>query len=207
MNRYLAILTFLMIMAASFGQLPAADSIREGGNGFIPRKFDYHVSAGSMFTTSSGFGSGLTSYISPSVSYGINSKLRIGGGFSVINTTFFNAKSWYAPESVPGYSGNMSSVVLFVNGQYMVNDRLTISGSAYKQVPLYSDPLPYNPYYPMSGQDAQGIDLNVAYKIGRNSSIHLGFGYSKGMNPYFSDPFNASPFSSGSLFPGSSFNR
>lgn len=199
-------LVFAMVSAiAATAQDFTVDTARSLHAGFQPRKFDFNLSAGSMFSTTSGYGSGLSTYVTPSVSYALNRKLRIGGGISMITTNYFNAKPWYSSESTPGFSGNLSSAVVFVNGQYLLSDRLSITGSAFKEIPLYNDPLPYNPYYPVSGQGAQGINLNVEYRIGKNATIQAGFGYSKGVNPWCADPFRSDPFSNTSMFPGSPY--
>ena len=195
MKRFSAFTVFFCLVIPVFSQVMRTDTMF--GNGqhlFQPKKFNYNLTLGSEFSSFSGFGSALNTYVAPRVSYNVNKRLSIGGGISVIQTNYFNVKSYSRDGQPFSTSGNFTSGMIFVNGQYLVNDRLTISGSAYKQFPISKDPLPYNPFNPVSSRGAQGIDLNVGYRIGNNMYIQAGFRYSDGQNPYYADPFNRSPF-------------
>ena len=199
MKAFKFILFFLICPAVVLGQQMITDSSHSGTFGFIPKKVDYHLSIGTQFSTSSGYGSGLSSFITPSINYTINKRLRIGGGISIVNTTLFNFKPYYPVENSPAYNENFNTATVFVNGQYLLSDRLTIYGCAFKQFLLSGNPLPYSLYNPFSRDGAQGIQMNVDYRIGKNFHIQAGFGYSKGTNIY-SDPFgnfiSPSPFGS-----------
>ncbi|MCK9204547.1 MAG: hypothetical protein M0P58_08980 [Bacteroidales bacterium] len=192
------------ILQASFSQVSLSDSIKNGSfTGFCPHAFDYSLSIGSQFTFMQGYGSGLTSYVNPHFSYSFNDRLRIGGGISISNTQYFDAKPISLNgESIPGTNGNFTSATIFVNGQYLANKRLTIYGSAFKQFPITRDPLPYNPFTPFSCKSAQGIDINMDYRIGENFHIQAGFRYSEGIQggyntPYQTNPFYTNPFNTG----------
>ncbi len=198
MKRNLLSAIFVCVTIFSMAQEARFDSAKAiNSNGFRPGKWDYSLSVGSQFTSTSGYGSGLSSYVSPSVSYNVSKRFRLGGGITYINTNLFDVRSWYASEKTPGISGNFSTGIVYVNGTYLAGDRLTISGSAFKAFPISDTPLPYNPYNPISGNGAHGMNLNVDYKIGENFHIQAGFGYSSGVNPYYGNSFYQQPFQQG----------
>lgn len=171
------------------------DSLFSNGERFFqPKKFDYNLTMGSEFTSVSGYGSGLNTYVTPHVSYNLNRRLRIGGGISIMQTNYFKTRSYFQHEQGATASGNFSTAMIFIDGQYIVNNRLTISGSAYKQLPVSRDPLPYNPFNPVSARGSQGINLNVGYKVGEHIYIEAGFRYSDGLNPGYNDPFNRNSY-------------
>jgi hypothetical protein len=188
-----------------FSQVMMKDSVFGGDQRVQPRKVNYSVTLGSQFTAASGYGSALTTYITPRVSYNLSSRLRIGGGMSVIQTNYFKARSYFHNEQASFNNGNFTSAMIFIDGQYMVNNRLTLYGSAYKQFPVSKDPLPYNPFNPVSSRGAQGVNFDVVYKIGDHIYIQGGFRYSDGINPYYADPFNRNPFSNDSYGPQPGF--
>ena len=196
MKQLSTFLFLLFLMVPAFSQVSTHDSAMAGLGGSLlqPKKIDYHVALGSQFTSVSGFGSALNTYITPRISYNVNKRLSIGGGISIIQTNYFRAQSFYQNEQTSYSNGNYTSAMLFVDGQYFVNKRLTIYGSAYKQIPITQDPLPYNPFNPVSSKGAQGINFNVGYRVGEHLYIQAGFRYSEGTNPYSNDPFNRNHF-------------
>lgn len=198
----------LIIAVPLFSQTKQADTLAtDSQHLFQPRKFDYGLTLGSEFTSISGFGSGLSTYVTPRISYNVSKRFSIGGGLSIIQTNYFGAKSYFQNEQNSFSNGNYTSAVLFVSGQYLVNDRLTIYGSAFKQFPITQDPLPYNPFNPVSKNGAQGINFNVSYRVGKNVIIQGSFRYSEGMNPYNCNHNYIDPFNSGSFIPGGGFGR
>jgi hypothetical protein len=203
MRRLFVVTIFFFLLFPAFCQGIIIDSVSGNDQHFFkPKKLGYGLSLGSEFISMSGFGSGLNTYVTPHVSYNLNKRISIGGGFSIVQTNYFKARSYFRGEQNSFSNGGFTSVTLFVNGQYLVNDRLTIYGSAFKQIPITKDPLPYNPFNPVSANGAQGINFNVGYKVGRNMYIQAGFRYSQGLNPYTANPYYDDPFQSGSYVPG-----
>lgn len=193
-------------MVPVFGQIMGQDSAVSSSKRFYqPKKFNYNVSLGSQFTAVSGFGSALNTYIAPSFSYNLNKRFSIGGGISIIQTNYFKARSYFQHEQTAPSNGNFTSAMIFIDGQYIVTKNLTIYGSAYKQFPLSPDPLPYNPFNPVSSKGAQGINFNVGYKIGEHVIIQAGFRYSDGANPYYTDPFRCNSLMNDSFGPQGGF--
>ena len=197
---------FLCVFACPlFSQTVLSDSSAAGSGHFFQKgKFDYGLNLGSEFTSASGFGSAFSTQVSPHFYYNVSKRFRIGGGITAANTGYINAKPLFGNESVHGSSGNFTTAGIFVSGQYLVNDRLTITGSAFKIFPVSRDPLPYNPFNPVSPNGAQGINFNVGYKVGKNMYIQAGFRYSEGLSPYNNSNgrYPADPFHQGSFVPG-----
>ena len=207
MKRLSTLVLLFLLITPAFCQFIRNDTVFSKGDDNLlqPKKFDYHLTLGSQFTSISGYGSALNTYITPRVSYNLNKRLSIGGGISIIQTNYFQARSFFQNEQSPYSNGNFTSAMIFIDGQYIVNKRLTIYGSAYKQFPISQDPLPYNPFNPVSSKGAQGINFNVGYRIGDHMFIQAGFHYSDGVNPYCNDPFNRGPFMNDSYGPQSGF--
>lgn len=187
MKRLPLILLFYAILFNGHSQLSAPASGTDSVfTGFRPKAFHYNLSIGTSFITTAGYGSALTSSVTPSFSYNISKRFTIGGGLSYNNTSLFGLRSpYFGGESGAPATMNFNDITLFVNGSYLVSDRLTLSGSAFKQLPLTRDPLPYNPFVPYSSKGAQGIDFSVDYRIGRNAHIQAGFRYTEGINPWY----------------------
>ena len=163
----------------------------------LKQKPDYRLQFGTMFSTTSGYGSGISTYISPEIGYSLTSRFRINTGISIINTNLIGVTPYFSSTNEQKFNGNFTSALIYINGQYKLNDRLTLNGSAYKQFNLSDDP-PGNPYSKMN--ERQGFNMAIDYKAAENFHIQAGFGYSKGYPPYYQDPFGTS-FSGHSYFP------
>ena len=158
-------------------------------HGFIPKKPDFGLQMGSTFTTSSGYGSGFTTFVSPRVTYPFTSRFRINAGVTYINTTLYGVRSYFPVSGEQTFNGNFSSILIYGSGEYLFNDRLSISGTVYKSFPLYND---LNKSYPYGNYNPEGAFMKVDYRIFDNVHIEAGFGYSKGINPYYNNPFSNS---------------
>ncbi|MCX6286046.1 MAG: hypothetical protein NTY96_02915 [Bacteroidetes bacterium] len=153
------------------------------------KKPEYHVTVGMDFSTASGYGSGFTQYVVPTVSYPVGKKFIISGGISIANTNYFNARPLFSGDIFQPYNGNYTSLTVFSSGTYFVNDRLTISGAFYKEIPISGQPLSYSPYYPVSQQGSQGFNVNVQYKLGEHMFIQAGFEMNQVRDPYYINPY------------------
>jgi len=172
---------------------PIADTLRNQGSKTISgsplHKPEYHVSVGMDFSTASGYGSAFTQYVVPQISYRISRKFMVSGGIAIANTNYFNARPLYSGDIFQPYNGNYTSLTVFAGGTYFVTDRLTISGSFYKEFPVSGKTLTYSPYNPVSGQGSQGLNMNINYKVGEHMFIQAGFRVNQGRNQYNSNPY------------------
>lgn len=156
---------------------------------FTPKKTNFGVQLGSQFTSFSG-GSAFSTYLSPHMTYAVSKRFSLSGGVSIINTYLNGKYPSYYGETI--LNGSTTSALVYLSGQYILSDRLTIEGTAYKQFSILSD-FPGSKAY--NNNDLQGMYMNVKYKVRDNFQIEAGFGYSRGYNPfnnYYSDPFNHS---------------
>ena len=162
-----------------------------------PKRFQTNWTIGTSFTTSSGFGSGFSTYISPTLSYRVSPRFTVRGGVSLSNTTLFNYRPWYSIEPSQQFNANFTKAVLWVQGSYMVTDRLMISGAGFKEFTLTDDSPAYNPF---TINNPYGVYLNATYKINDRMFIQAGFGYTRDQMPYRGSPmYDPSPFSRGSF--------
>ena len=169
----------------------ASSSSSKGNPNILPlHQIHVGVTAGTQFTTTSGYGSGLSTYVSPNLTYRLSNRFSISGGISIVNTSLYGVKPWYSSvegNSIPGFSGNFTQTTLWVSGQYLLGDHITITGTLYKTLDVpgttYSN-------YPFYKSNPQGAHLNVGYKVNDHFHIEAGFGYSQGGYGYHYDPYN-----------------
>lgn len=137
-------------------------------------KIDLNLTAGSTFMYSKGFGNGLSNYIAPELSYKVAPKIRLNVGLMVVSSNFaYNKYLGFHPEqSVVFRTKPRISTLAYVSGDYLVNDRLTISGMVIRDL---SNP-GYNSYSP----SIQGMSLRMDYKLTNNISIGAGMHMSQG---------------------------
>jgi len=165
------------------------------GYGILPlHQLHVGVQVGSQFTTTSGYGSAFSTFLSPTLTYKVSKRFLLSGGISVVNTSLYGVKPFYSYPSeapIPGFSGNITQTTLWVSGQYLLSDRITLTGTAYKTVDALGNNPVNSPYY---NNNPQGASLRVGYKINDFMHIEAGFGYSRGFNDYsygnpYGDPF------------------
>jgi hypothetical protein len=162
--------------------------------GFTPGKISSGVQLGTYFNSFSGYGSSFTTYVSPHISYAFNSRFRINAGVTILNSSLYGVKPWYSMNQESTLNGNFTNALIFVSGDYLVNDRLKVSGTLFKEFNLLNSVAGNNPY---NRDNAQGAFMKVDYKVFENFHIEAGFGYSKGVDPYsgyFGNPYSYSPF-------------
>lgn len=170
------------------------------------KKWDYGMQLGTSASFSKGYGSGISTFVSPQVTWQPSQRFRINAGVSIVNTSLFGYQPYYYGfESGSAYSGNYTHALLYIEGQYLLTKNLQLNSALYADVPLTgSDPA--NPY---STSNFKGFSMDLKYRIGPNATIQAGFNYIRSEGPWYYDPFrpsgsmyydpfrpvNASPFS------------
>jgi len=160
---------------------------------FLPKKLNTGIQFGTFLSTTSGYGSSFSTYVTPGISYNLSNRFRINAGISIVNTTLYGIKPFYAGQE-SALNGNFTHALLTVSGDYLINERLQISGALFKEVDLFNS-VPGS--YPYRHSTPEGGFMKVGYKVHENFHIEAGFGYSKGINPYqdyFGSPFSPNPF-------------
>ncbi len=153
------------------------------------KKWDFNLDVGSNFLYSRSFGSYSGMYVAPNWTYHISPRFQTRIG-TVINYTFPVSKL-----AGPEFNGNTQSsgrtpgIFLFSEGTYLITNRLTLSGIAYKQInaTYYSlqDPAPLNYSF-------QGVSMGLDFKILENLTIGAQVNFHSGTEPFMYSPLNRS---------------
>ena len=170
-------LLFVLVMMA--GSLRAQDSFNPGlyqasnpaastfNKNFQPVQFN--LQTGALFNTGIAGGSLFSTYIAPSFNQPLGKKFTLTAGAVVSNTTYRNLFLPDQEGTFNPHSGNMSTFTLYTGGSYQVNDRLTVSGSAYKTInPAFNERLQPD----RLRMESQGVSFGLGYKVGDN--LHIG---------------------------------
>jgi hypothetical protein len=156
----------------------------------------FSLEMGTGFSSFSSGGSMLGNYIAPRFEYDLTPSFTIiaGGSFSVnqYNNLPQPLVTNNNMNNVRPLQQGLSGHSLFVEGRYMVNENLFMTGSLYSdqgQIPLSM----VNPE--IFGYNTQGMTMGIEYRISKNLHFGAGVGVNRSNNPYqFYSPF-ADPFS------------
>jgi hypothetical protein len=153
--------------------------------GFTPGKMQYSFAVGSQFSRF-----GTAAYFQPSILFPVTNRFRAFASVSFINTM---GASFGRQPLDAGYPGATSFArqhyVVHAGGNYMVNERLNLTGSIWRDF-SNRNYLPYTSMNAFSPGGTSGMLLRANYKITENLSISGGFRYSNGnnfINPFYQD--------------------
>jgi len=156
----------------------------------------FNLQSGASFSTGFGGGGLFNTFLAPSFSQNLGKKFTLSAGMVMSNTTYNNLNLLNQDGTFRPYSGNMTNFTLYAAGSYQVNERLTLSGSAYKTInPAFNARL--NP--DQLRMDAQGMSFGVGYKVGENMHIGAEIRIQQGNSNFYS-PYGipgGSPFNNG----------
>ena len=147
----------------------------------------------------------MSSYIAPTLNFNISSRFNLSVGGVLINnhTSGFNQ---FVPGSMeqgilPGRLN--SDFVLFASGNYLINNKLLVYGSAYTSKFSVNN---YSPFRLNSSSFRKNhfdrYTLGAKYKLSNTFTIGAQVEYSDGLNPYYNrfSPYGRSSFGSRSLY-------
>ena len=139
-----------------------------------------HVSldVGAGYMGGSGYNSGAFTTIAPSLNYTVSPKLKFEVGSVILsgNHSFYQMP---ATETQPSMNQRSTQALVYAQGQYLLTDRLMLTGSVYKT--MNSNALTRNNPYSL---DYKGMNIGLDYKIAKNISIGAQFRYSNGNQNY-----------------------
>ena len=171
----------------AFGPIQPLHPAIQGNSGLEPVQFNLQTGA----TFSSGFGGGslFNTFVAPSFSQPLGKKFTLSAGAVIGNTTFTNTPMINSEGQFSPVSGNLTTFTIFTSGAYQVNDRLTVTGSAYKTInPAFNSRM--NPEN--LRMEAQGMSVGVGYRVGENMHIGAEFRLNQGdgnfYQPYYGIP-------------------
>lgn len=152
----------------------------------------FSLVSGAGFSTFGRGGSLFDTWVAPSFTQPLSKKFSLSAGAIIGNTTLTGIPVFNHEGNISSFTGNLTTFTLYTSGTYQMNDRLTISGSAYKTLnPAFNNRL--NPE--SLRMEAQGVSVGVGYKIGENMHIGAEIRMQQGNSNFYS-PFSnqASPF-------------
>lgn len=147
-------------------------------------KLDFNFTAMSSFSSFSSYGNVFSNTLSPSLSYKVSRKFSVQGGVS-ISHNYFNSQNNESPYSIFPGTGHSTIGTVWVRGNYLINEKLSVSATGYKQFSIYDKT--DNPYYNYNGIDNKGLILDVNYRPSKNVFINARFEYNKGNRPYYNN--------------------
>lgn len=170
------------------GTTPVLTENRNASEIKFNRKISYGLSAGTQFSRVLG----TATYLEPSIMVPVTK--RFSGYASLNMITVFNPSNnlfGRSEFSANNAFGRNQQYILNVGGNYLVNDRLNLTGSIWRD--LSKNPRPGSVNLLMPG-GTNGMSLRANYKVTENFSVSGGIRYSNG-NPYQNSWYNpASPF-------------
>lgn len=173
--------------------LPASATVQHGTEqNSVPVKMHVNVLAGTQFWSAPGYSSGLGSFILTGISYPVGKRFNIGGGIGIINNTLIGMHN-----RTTEYFGNdnQTNSLVYITGQYLLNQHITVTGTVFKEFSVMNNSPEYQRF---QKNNPQGVYMKVNYRINDFMQIEAGFGYSRGVNPYYNSfmdtPMIGSPF-------------
>jgi len=172
------------MQAQSLSQPNLPDSLRSN-------KVKFSFIAGTSFFYSPKTFSGTSLYVAPKLSYLVTPKLRLNVGIMLVQQRFNLSYPLYTNSLTEQKSvviKNTSSLqgIAFAEADYLLSDKLTISGSIYKSIN------PNDKTQDMAWKNSfQMMSMGVNYKINNYLSVGAGVRMvqTSGYNPFFSVPY------------------
>ncbi len=159
------------------------------------KKMSVRMEMGTSFSVGSGGGSLFGVYVAPHVSYKVSPKFRLNFGAMIRNSNFINYYNPYGFESISRFDNNITQTFVYVEGEYLVNDRLLIHARGYKEIARFNEPN-INPG--ALGLDNGGVAVGFDYKVSDNFHFGAEVSVHKGNTPY--NPYN--PYLNNGFMPG-----
>ncbi len=148
----------------------------------LTKKVDFDLSAGTSFMYSKDFGSGTATYIAPGLKYRFTPRINLNVGVMFVNSNIAYNRylPFYQEPSVVFRTKPVNKVLAYASADYLLSDRLTISGTVVKDL---SGSQGYGTY---STPSIQSMSLRMDYKLTKNISVGAGMHMSQG--GYFGTP-------------------
>lgn len=131
-------------------------------------------------------------FVAPAFNYQVNPRLNIRVGAVYMNAS---VPPLSISENQSFAYPTVNNVSVFTEGRYSLNPRLTLSGSAYKQVNTNTHSM--NPKALDYGM--QGVSVGFDYKISEGLHVGAQFNYQNNTNPYYNPYYRFSPYG---MYPG-----
>ena len=150
----------------------------------VEKKVDYSFSTGTSFFSSPGHANGSSFYLAPEFKFKLSPKFKVNAGIMLMQNRFnySGATSMIGERSVVLKSGPSYDGVVYADGNYALNAKLTLSGSIIKSFTPGG-----STSQNMAWQNSfQAMSLGLNYKLSERTSFGIGVHLiqSNGYNPY-----------------------
>jgi len=135
--------------------------------GFQPK---VNVSIGTSFTAFSG-ASALSTWVMPQITMPVSQRWNIAFGMGYSINQFNGLNGW---STMPA---NAQFGMLYVKGQYLLNEKVTLTGTAYKQWLLNPVSLNEHDGFGRTDFSNEGLMLDMNYKVTDHFQINVGVEY------------------------------
>lgn len=150
-------------------------------------KMHVNFMAGTEFWSVPGFSSGIATYLMTGITYPVGKRFSLGGGIGILNTTPVGVHR--TSTEFFGNENSTNSTLVYITGQYLLSQRITVSGTLFKEFNILNNSPGSQGF---QKNTPEGGYMQVKYKINDFMHIEAGFGYSRGVNPYYNS-FSGSP--------------
>lgn len=154
----IASLSFCELQAQKFNKNDSTNLFNRNSSLIYNKRLGFSVDFGFGFAAGSNNNSGTYTYVAPYLSYMVTPKFKldVGGIISKGFNSFYN----YQTTAI---SSNNTNYFLFARGNYLLTDRLTISGAFYKSFSPNNSLISENKNKNILNN--AGMSLGVDYKI------------------------------------------
>jgi hypothetical protein len=150
------------------------------------QKLTFGFSAGTGFSYSSAFGSSMSTFLAPHLSYKVSPRFTLNAGLRMqvnsLNNTFAyplgegNSITFYRPAT---------QTFLYTEGVYQLTPKVKLSGTVFAEINTFDAPGLKPSSYNMN---TYGGILGMEYKVGPHSTISAEIQISRGASPLQGDP-------------------
>lgn len=180
------------------------DSLNTGHGSEDLQLMNIDVQLGTSFTSSFTGSPMMSSYIAPILNFNISPRFNLSVGGILMNnhTSVFNQ---FAPGSIEQGSlpGRLNSdFAVFASGNWLVNNKLLVYGSAYTSKFSANNYSPFRLNSSLSRNDHfDRYTLGAKYKLSNMFTISAQVEYGDGFNSYYRfNPYGRSPYRSRNLY-------
>ena len=178
-TKHIIVLLFVLCFTAAQSQINMFNN--QTNDGFLSNsKPKVSVALSTSFSTF-GYGySAIGTSIMPKLTLPVSNKFSLSAGIGY--STFFMSGNHQSPfNSAPNNYGH-----IFVSGDYLLSERITLRGTAYKTFSLDSSPPLVESSYPSYDFSSQGVIMDIEYKVTENFRVNIGFEYRQQNYPMYS---------------------
>jgi len=166
---FVALVSYTQAQTTTFGSnvMSESETNETLQVGFQPK---VNVSIGTSFSAFSG-GSAFNTWAMPQITMPVSRRWNVAFGMGYSNTNYNGLNQW------TGGQNNAQFGMLYVKGQYLLNEKVTLTGTAYKQWLLNPVSLNEHDGFGRTDFSNEGLMLDMNYKVTDHFQINVGVEY------------------------------